>query len=492
MSPISSEKLARVAEHSRRLRDARAERRFRTRFWMLIAVLGAISAVFLVLGAFQGPKLSSAQVDAARATEQSGQQLRFFANQPVDDVAAAQVTVEPAAEVAVTVQNELVTVQFLTRLRWNTDYTVRIDGVTSPGRSVPGSMEHRFTTPEGELLYLDRGEELDEVLRAPVVGGGRGEVLYSAPGIQRYALVEGALLVARDTSAATGPEGEQSPEANVAGVSVLEVVDLASGRSEEIRLPSPVRVESITAEPAGTTVALVLTSVGGQDASEPFQQSLVTLDLGGAREVQPVQGLDGEGLRVRGAWYPGSGTALLAHTIDGVLLQIDQVSGTPPLPLGDYREVFGPSSDGGRLAATDDFGGVLLDLASGEEGRVNPSLFEGEIVFAGETRVTAADLRVQKVAVAAEDGTFTTLLVADDGGGASRLLARTIDDRGSLGDLALAPNDQYVAVEVTPVLSEAVSDGRKVAPRPTSITIAVIDLDSGAVVRTLAGFAPSW
>ena len=483
MSPTSSEKVQRVAEHSRALRDARAERGFRTRFWMLVAGLTVIGAVFLVLGALQGPKLSSAQVDAARATEQPGQQLRFFANQPVDDIDAAQVTVEPAAEVAVTVRNELVTVQFVDRLRWGTDYTVRIEGVTAPGRRVAGGMEHRFTTPAAELLYLDRGEEVDEVLRAPVVGEGRGEVLYAAPGIQRFALVEGALLVARDA-----PKGAAVAE----GASLLEVVDLDSGRTEELRLPSAVRVESMTAAPAGTTAALVLTSAGEQGAEGPFQQSLVTLDLGGAREVQLVQGLDGEDLRVRGAWYPGSGTALLAHTIDGILLQIDQVSGTPPLPLGDYREVFGPSSDGGRLAATDDFGGVLLDLASGKEGRVNPSLFEGEIVFAGETRVTAADLRVQKVAVAAEDGTFTTLLVADDGGGASRLLARTIDDRGSLGALALAPNDQYVAVEVTPVLSEAVSDGRIVAPRPTSVSIAVIDVDSGTVVRTLAGFAPSW
>lgn len=482
MSRTSSEKLERVAEQSRRLREDRAERRFRTRFWMLVAGLALISAVFLVLGAFQGPKLSTAQVDAARATEQPGQQLRLFANQPVDEVDAAQVSVEPAAEVAVTVQNELISVQFVDRLQWGTEYTVRVEGVTAPGRSVSGTMEHRFTTPDGSLLYLDRGEEVDEVLRAGIEGAGPGEVLYSAPGIQRFALVENALLVARD--APDGGSGE--------GASVIEIVNLDSGRTEEVRLPSAVRVESMTASPAGTTAALVLTSAGVAAGEGEYQQSLVTLDLGGAREVQPVADLDGEVLRVREAWFPGSGTGMLVHTLDGVLVQVDPEAGTPPLPLGDYREVYGPSSDGASLSAADDFGGVLLDLATGEEERVNPSLFEGDVVFAGETLVTAQGLRVQKVAVAGLDGSFTTLLVADDGSGASRLLARTIDDRGSLGDVALAPNDQYVAIEVTPVLDEAVSDERIVDPQPTSVTIAIIDVATGAVVRTLEGFAPAW
>ncbi len=487
MSRTSSEKLERVAEHSRRLRDDRAERRFRTRFWMLVAGLSLVGAVFLILGAFQGPKLSTAQIDAARAVEQPGQQLRLFANQPVDEIDPAQVSVEPAAEIAVTVQNELVTVQFLDRLAWSTEYTVRVEEVTAPGRTVAGTMEHRFTTPDGELLYLDRGEETDEVLRAGIGGAGRGDVLYSAPGIQRFALVENALLVARDA-----PDAALGDEAPDEGASLIEIVNLDSGRTEEVRLPSAVRVESMIASPAGTTAALVLTSVGVPAGEGEFQQSLVTLDLGGAREVQPVAGLDGALLRVRDAWFAGSGTGMLAHTLDGVLVQVDPEAGAPPLPLGDYREVYGPSSDGGSLSASDDFGGVLLDLASGEEERINPSLFEGDVVFAGETFVTAQGLRVQKVAVAALDGSFTTLLVADDGGGASRLLARTIDDRGSLGDLALAPNDQYVAIEVTPVLDEAVSDDRIVDPQPTSVTIAVIEVATGAVVRTLEGFAPAW
>jgi hypothetical protein len=100
---------------------------------------------------------------------------------------------------------------------------------------------------------------------------------------------------------------------------------------------------------------------------------------------------------------------------------------------------------------------------------------------------------VQKVAIPdATGGAFSTLLVADDGSGASRLLLRTIDDRGSLGSLAVSPNDQFVAIEVTPSVADAVPDGRRVNGRPASITTVIVDIETGAVVRTLEGFSPVW
>ena len=84
------------------------------------------------------------------------------------------------------------------------------------------------------------------------------------------------------------------------------------------------------------------------------------------------------------------------------------------------------------------------------------------------------------------------MLVADDGTGAARVLLRTVDDRGSIGDFTISPNDQYVAVEVTPSVEDAVADDRPVNGRATSVTTVIIDIESGAVVRTLEGFSPIW
>lgn len=174
-------------------------------------------------------------------------------------------------------------------------------------------------------------------------------------------------------------------------------------------------------------------------------------------------------------------------------MQLDPAAPETVLPIGGYPTVHGVSSDGARVSAADSFGGVALDLATGEEERLNPSLVDGEVAFGGEAALTAAGLRVQKVAVAdAATGAFATVLVADDGGGVARVLARTIENRGSLGPVLLSPNDQYVAVEVTPDVTAAVSDGRRVEARPTSITLAIIDVETGQLVRTLEGFAPVW
>ena len=151
------------------------------------------------------------------------------------------------------------------------------------------------------------------------------------------------------------------------------------------------------------------------------------------------------------------------------------------------------STDATRLSGADSFGGLYLDLESGEEVRLNPSLFEGSVVFGGETVLLGDERWVQKVAVPdASGGSFASIVVVDDGSGASRQLARTIEDRGSIGDLAVSPNDQFVALEVTPSVEDAESDGRRVNDRPTTITVQIIDIDSGAIVRSLEGFFPVW
>ena len=471
--------MARAAEHGRQLREERARRRFSRTFALTVAALAVLAAVFTVLGALQGPKLEQAQVDAERVTQQSGQQLRLFMNQPVDAVDASAVTVEPAAASTVSVQGDLIVVQFDERLRHGTEYTVRVEGVGAPSRASTSTVEHRFTTAGASVLYIDRAESGDdEVLRAAVDGTGRGEVVHRAPGIQHAVPVEGVLVVARD--------GEN-------GTSVLESVDARSGRVESLRLPDGVRVDRVLAPSAGTTIALVLSPVAGATAAESVApRSLALLDLAGDRALRPLADLDGEALTAQGAWFLPDG-ALLVHTVDESLVRLDPSAPETVLPVGAYPTVHGVSSDGARVSAADSFGGVALDLATGEEERLNPSLVEGEVAFGGEAALTAGGLRVQKVAVAdPETGAFATVLVADDGGGAARVIARTIENRGSLGPVLLSPNDQYVVVEVTPDVEAAVSDGRAVEERPTSITLAVIEVATGQLVRTLEGFGAVW
>jgi len=512
----------RAAEAGRRLREQRELQRFQRTFWIVSGVLGAVAAVFLLLGALQGPKLATAQVDPQRATEQSGQQLRMFANQPLRDVDPSQVTVSPQTDVTVTVQDDLLVVQFDERLRYDTEYTVTVSDVAARSRDAVSTFSHAFETAGASVLYLDRGETEDEILRAEVSGTGRGEVVHAAPGIQAFAPVEGVLVVARDASSAApdasgaapggGDEGAGGGDAGTgggeagtgggdegtgggaagSGASVLESILTESGDAETVRLPDGARVDRIIAPQAGTLLGLVLTEVVDEGTPQ-FSSALAYVDLAGDREVRLLEGLDGEPVRALDAVFLPGGSTLLVHALDQSLLRIDLLAPELVLPVDQLPTVWNLSTDGTRVSGSDSFGGLFLDLESGEETRLNPSLFEGEVVFGGETVLLSDERWVQKVAVPdASGGSFAIVVVVDDGSGESRQLARTIDDRGSIGALSVSPNDQYVAIEVTPSVEDAEPDGRRVNPRPTSITLQIIDIETGALVRSLEGFAPVW
>ncbi|MFN3707121.1 hypothetical protein [Microcella sp.] len=452
-------------------------RAFRRAFWWTTAVTAGVAAVFLLLGALQGPKLSTAQVDSVRVTEQAGQQLRLFANQPLSDVTVDQITVEPAVPVQVSVQGELIAVQFERALNYGTEYTVTVTGVASPSRSATSDFVHTFTTAPGSFLYVDRGDDVDEVLVADVAGTGRGEVLHAAPGIQFAAPLENALILARD-------DGD--------GGSVLEVVDRASDAVERVRLPADgLRVDALRVPRVGTTVAVILSStVGGEDSADRW---LALVDLAGAGVAEWVTGLDGEPIVTRDALFTQAGDALLVHDLDQALLRLPLADPTLILPVAQFSDVHSVSSDGRLLSATDPFGGVAVDLESGDEQRIHPSLFDDELVFGADFHLLASGEWVQRVAVTDPSGlAVANLIVLDDGRGDSRLLARTVQDAGSFVDFRVSPNDQYVAIEVVPVVAEAEPDGRAVNGRATSITVVIVDIASGELVRSVAGFAPSW
>jgi len=460
---------------------------------MLVAGLAVISALFLLLGSLQGPKLSSALVDSARVTEQPGQQLRLFANQPLAEVTVEQVTVTPTADVSVTVQDDLLIVQFEQRLLSATEYTVEVRDVPATSRDATGTFTHSFTTAPAELLYLDRGDERDEVLRAPVDGTGRGEVVHAAEGIQHIASIENVIIVTRDAAGNT---------------SVLEVIS-PDGSVQQISLPEGVRVDRLIAPPVGTLLGMVLSTTGpaetpveepvagGAPAAEQpetaLSSALAVVDLAAESIVTIVPGLDGAPITTLNAQFLPDGATMIVHAFDQSVLRVELVGVPLALPIGQVTEMYALSTDGTRLTGGDAFGGVVLELATGIESRLDPSLVDGELAFGGEATLTRTDLRLQKVAVANVDtGAVRVVLVADDGSGVARVLLRTVDDRGSIGAFAISPNDQYVAVEVTPSVENALADGRPVNGRPTSITTIIIDIETGAVLRTFEGFLPIW
>ena len=434
-------------------------------------MLALLCGGFAVLGYVQGPKLSSAQVDTERVTTRSGQQLRLFANQPLAAVDAADVTVTPAADFSVTTSGAVVAIEFEQPLLYDAHYVVNVDGVTSEFDDQASTLSYEFSTGSPPLYYLDRGETTDEIVRTGVKGNER-TVVYSAPRIQEFALLGTAAAVSSDA-------GD--------GTSALSLVSFDDGGVEPITLPAAGTVENLHAADDGVTIGFAFSTADGA-----FADTLMTLDFEAGRDILPVTALDGSPLAVS-SWFfiPGGVTLAAQNAADEGVLLVDTSTGAVT-PLGAFASLESLSTDATRLGVTNPFGPVSLSIADLTDTEFAPSPIDGVTPFAGEFQLMRGTHLVQHVVlVDYASSAFENLLVADDGTTSKQIL-RTKDDAGSIGDFTVSPNDQYVAVEVVPNVSTSVSDGYPVNDRSTSVTTIVIDIASGAQVKSVAGLALQW
>ncbi len=446
---------------------------FNRTFAVVLAILVALVTVFGVLTSLQGPKLSDAVIDSEAVVLAGGQQLRLFTNQPVATVLPEQVTIVPGAPFSVLSQGSTISVQFAQPLRYDTDYRVEIAGVTGPAAAQASIITYEFRTSRADIHYLDRGDTVDEIVRTSLAATER-EVIHSAPRIQDYALFEQALVVVTLDDDDFSQLSLVSPD----------------GKIENLSLPGAGTITSIAADRPSGTLGFVFSAAADDPDSRP-SPVLYTVQLAGNRQLEPVNGLDGEPLEVTEWNFVPGGTSLVAHATDLSLLMVDVASGIA-VPLGQFSEVGAISADGSRLVVGDPFGPLALTIADASSERLNPSPLDGELTYGGELRLLHGGSRVQKVAMLdGLTGRFSSHLVVDDGRTA-REIFRTVRDEGSIERFSLSPNDQYVAVEVVPNVSNSVLDGYAANPRSTSITTFVIDLDAGAVVRSFEGFAVSW
>ena len=440
-------------------------------FTAVVVVLALLCGGFAALGYVQGPKLSSAQIDTDQVTERSGQQLRLFANQPLAAVTPDDVTITPAAAFSVTTSGAVVAVEFEQPLLYAAHYVVEVDGVTSEFDDQGSTLSYEFTTGSPPLYYLDRGETTDDIVRT-VVKGTERTVVYSAPRIQEFALLG-------TTAAVSADAGD--------GTSTLSLVSFDDGGVEPITLPAPGSIENLHAADDGVTIGFTLSTADGT-----YDDTLMTLDFEAGRDVLPVKALDGTSLAVSNWFFiPGGVTLAAQNSADGGVLMVDTSTGGVT-PLGAFSSLESLSTDATRLGVTNPFGPVALSIADLSDTEFAPSPIDGVRPFAGEFQLMRGNDLVQHVVlVDYSANAFENLLVADDGEN-SRQIFRTKDDAGSIGDFSVSPNDQYVAVEVVPNVATSVSDGYPVNDRSTSVTTIVIDIATGAQVKSVAGLGLQW
>ena len=459
---------------SRTSTDLPESRRFRRAFTGIVCTVVALCGLFLTLGYFQGPRLSSAQVDTNAVITQGNQQLRLFANQTVAQVSDGQVTITPATSFSVSTAEDVIAVQFDERLRYATDYTVRIAGVTSAYLPQPSTITYSFTTGSPELFFLDRGVPDDQIISTGLSGSDR-ETVFSGTRIQDFRPLLNSVAVV---------------SLNDDRTSTLELVSLRDDVVEKVLLPDAASIGKVDAASSGTVIGFTLTSADA-GIGQINSNTLYTIDLDAGRIVSPVLGLDGQPLRVMGwQFIPGSSN-LLALSNDRSLLMIDPAAGTVT-PLGQFSEFGKVSTDGAVVTMIDPRGPVALTIADGSQRRLMASPVQGEDGFLGATAMLTGADRIEKVVIPDEGGTrFASLLVYDDGR-ESRILYQTPDAQGGISDFSISPNGQYVAIETVPNNASSVSDDYFYDARSTSVTTIIVEIASGAQVRSFEGFALDW
>ena len=454
---------------------------FRRAIAVTVAVLLALVCTFIVLDYFQGPKLSSTQIDTSKVVAQTGQQLRLFADQNLATVAKSQVTVRPAAAFTVSTAGQSIAVQFTQRLNYATSYSVTVRGVTSAYQDQAQTFRYGFTTPHAELYYLDRADPAsgavndDEIIRSSLRGTGR-TVVYSAPHIQAFAAFPAVLAV-------VSLAGD--------GTSALTLASLDGGALERIVLPGPGTIQGLQASPAVGLLGFEFTSTGPA-SGRTYDSTLMTVDLGGAHTVQPVVGLDSKPLGVSDWLFLGGGENIVVQKFDQTVLLLDPSKPGSITPLGQFAELDNSSPDGSSIVVADAIGRMTLSIATAKTTRI-PVLEVGrQHTFGGQLELLGSGTAwVQKVAVTGTGDAYVSLLVYEDGTSA-RILYRTVDDRGSIDDFRVSPNGQYVAISTVPDVSSSVSDGYAVNPKSTSITTVFVDIATGNVVRSVTGFDVDW
>lgn len=467
--------------------DQRNDGSFRRGLAVALSALIVLVAVFAGLNYFQGPKLSSARVDAARAVIQPGQQLRLFVNQSIVAVKPNQVTVSPAVPFTVSTTGAIIAVQFTNRLDYSTHYSVAVAGVNNFFQPRASTVDYSFSTAPAQIYYLARadpaagGAQVDSIVRAQV-GGVARRVVYSAPHIQQFAVFPQAIVVSTLTAT---------------GMSALALVSLNNGFVEQLQLPGDGTVDQLAASAEAGIIGFVFSTANagsGISQGDRYSKTLMTVDLTGTHLVTPVLDLASQPLSVSNWLFLAAGSRIVVHTADDTVLLFDAAKPGAAVPLGQFSRLVAGSPDGSRIVVKDPLGMLSYSLADGTKTRL-PSLplagtatNGGNLVFIG-----SGASRVQQVTIftPSVSSRYQTYLVSVDGT-QSRILFETANQAGSIEDFSVSPNGQYLAVSTVPDVSASVSDGYAVDPQSTSISTVFVDIRSGAVVSSVSGFESQW
>lgn len=460
-----------AADNARSDAASTPARRFSPFAFTLIAVLGVLAivgGVFAAIGLTQGPRLSSVQADPQEAITLSGSRVILSANQPLEQIDPAQVTVTPEIPFTVDASGRTVGVRFSVPLDDDTEYTVTVEGVRGIGGGPASDLSTTIATPASQMYLLQRTDGDDTIWRTGI--DGEAVPAFTHPRI-------GDFRAAGDTLVAVVEEDD---------VSRLLVIE-PGAEPRELPLPGEGYVMGVQVSDRGGMVGVVY-SDQGLTSDEGRASVLVTQPLDGSAEPT-IMAVGGAEANIAEWQFVPDSSSVLFIDFDGALYVADVAAGSEPSPMGSALSIRGVER-GTYTAIIQRGEGLLmrLDLADGAEEELAASDPDYGVPVAIEPFPGGT---VQHVVSRDEQGLPTGQAIArvDDAGSAEILFEVGSDD--TILQACPSPSGQYVAVTIAPDLVDNPFDDMLLA-LPERLETHLLDLRTGEPLVALAGFNISW
>lgn len=436
------------------------------RFTLVAAVCSAIIVILTIATANTGVRVRYADLNLAELTNANGR-IVLHTSVPIKRVAPEQVSLTPAVSISVTTNGNTIIITPNERLRYQTDYHVRIHNVESQYGRQRSNIEYHFSTPPAKLYYLQRqysgGDEskANDQIIATTMQSNNTEVIFAAPRILEFVAVRDELVVNtyRDS------------------VSQLQRVSLSNKRTQAVPVAKPQLAAKLQSLGDGRRVGYI---TGEHSDTKGGQLQLLDVTNGSSRVVKNVGAVTD--------WRASpDGRVIAVVTVKGDLLLIDTAGKKQPRPLGSASELGDFSSDGRMLSFLGSAGGfVAYDLERNER----------RAIFSDSTQANSYIVRLKLLGKNVR--LMQSMFIADRKPGSEvtyndgRSVARLYRPDGAhdITGLSASLNGQYIAVETAPQQNSSF-DNYPVNGRNMSTRTVLID-QNGTVMRTIDGCDVVW
>ena len=451
--------------------SAGAGRRFTRGLLGVCGVLAIVSAALIAVNLTQGMRLQATVPDAERLVSAAHEQLVVTSNQQLEPVDAAQVSITPDTPVTVSSTANRITVSFDTALSYSTNYSITISGVTGSFDSTPRSLNYRVETPAPLTVGLRHSDDGDSIVRSdPRTGEEHSEVLFDAEQIDDFAVYAGTVAVSTRSAA---------------GTSELFLIDIDTRNQREITLPGDGVISQLDAAARYNRVGFRYSGPMGGSGTVVDN---VLFTFTGNTTPRPVQGIDGNDLRVESWEFVPGKPALIAQDSDTNVYLVVQREDQSIVPLGQYLGIGTVGNDGASVVVSTELDMALLDLTTGLSASIAIGPLDGVTTYPSDAyRLLDGSGVVTMFSVPdALTQSLTQRVVLRTAAG-DRVLFDSVASSTVVVGVTSSPNDEYLAVQL-------IEYGAAEAGNPDGATFGtvIVETATGDLVARLDGEQLQW